>query len=270
MSTHSALPAHAVIADDEPLLLQALKAELQMAWPELHIVATANTGEQAINAALEHKPQVVFLDITMPNGTGLEAAHAIAQDWPDDTDPPLVVFVTAHNKFAIEAFEAAAADYVLKPVNQQRISITVDRLKQRLTSTPTIDTLSDQMHQLLSRLGETPNAPPTDPIRTIRASIGDSVHMIPVQDVVLLESADKYVIVHTTSSVEALIREPLRALIQQLDAKQFVQISRAAIVNLDHVLAAKRTETNKLELQLNGCDQTPKVSRMYRHLFQAM
>jgi len=270
MSTHSTLPARAVIADDEPLLLQALQAELQTAWPELEIAATASTGEQAITAVFEHKPQVVFLDITMPNGTGLEAAQAIAEDWPDDFEPPLIVFVTAHNEFAIEAFEAAAADYVLKPVNQQRICITVDRLKQRLDTAPTVGALSDQMHQLLSRLSENTDTSKPERLRTIRASIGDSVHMIPVQDVVLLESADKYVIVYTTSSANALIREPLRTLIQQLDTERFVQISRGAIVNLDHVKAAKRIEPNKLQLQLNGCDQTPKVSRIYRHLFQAM
>jgi DNA-binding LytR/AlgR family response regulator len=270
MSNQDPIAVQAVIADDEPLLLSALQSELHTAWPELEIVATARTGAQAISAVFEHKPQVVFLDITMPEGTGLEVAQTIAEDWPEETEPPLIVFVTAHNEFAIDAFDAAAVDYVLKPANQKRIGVTVARLKQRLDTAPTVDALSDQMNQLLNRLSNDAKPRKTDLLRTIRASIGDSVHMIPVQDVVLLESADKYVIVHTTSSPEALIREPLRTLIQQLDTDRFVQISRGAIVNLDHVRAAKRTETNKLELQLNGCEQTPRVSRMYRHLFQAM
>lgn len=271
MNTPTNKTYRAIVADDEPLLLQALQSELGAVWPELQIVATASNGEQAIQVVHEHKPQIVFLDITMPKGTGLDVAQTIAEDWPDETTLPLIVFVTAHNEFALEAFDAAAADYVLKPINQKRLKVTVDRLKQRLGTTGSVDLLNDQMYKLLSQLGEKqPDSQKTELLRTIRASIGNAVHMIPIQDVVLLESADKYVIVYTKSSVEALIREPLRTLITQLDSDRFVQISRGAIVNLDHVRAAKRTEGNKLELELSGCDRAPKVSRIYRHLFQAM
>lgn len=259
----------AVIADDEPLLLQALATELRAIWPALRLVGSANTGAQAIQKVFEQRPDIVFLDITMPEGTGLEVAQAIAEDWPEQSAPPLVVFVTAHNEYAIEAFDTAAADYVLKPVNQERLRITVDRLKQRLTSKQDINALSDQMHQLLSRVSEEPSEK-TEYLRTIRASIGDSVRMIPISEVVLLESADKYVIVHTTSSLEALIREPLRTLITQLNPDHFAQISRGAIVNLDQVRAATRSETGKLQLELIGCNKSPSVSRVYRHLFQAM
>ncbi len=211
----------------------------------------------------------MFLDITMPDGTGLEVAQTIAEDWPEKSAPPLIVFVAAHDEYAIQAFNTAAADYVLKPVNQERLGVTVTRLKQRLTGTQDINALSDQMLQLLSRVNESPTQKPNY-LRTIRASIGDSVHMIPITQVVLLESADKYVIVHTTSSLEALIREPIRTLITQLNPDDFAQISRGAIVNLNQVRAATRSENGKLQLDLIGCDSTPNVSRVYRHLFQAM
>ena len=265
----------AIVADDEPLLSQALVTELGTLWPELSITATVTNGPAAIDAIMQHQPDIAFLDIKMPGVTGVEVAETLADDWPDSTvgkAPPLIVFVTAFDDFAVRAFEAAAVDYLVKPVTPDRLQATVARLQQRLTSQASdkISTMSRQIRQLLeAEQSIRKNTDNAERLRIIRASVGDSVHMIPVEEVILFESADKYVSVYTAER-ESLIRESLRNLLPQLDNKHFAQIHRGAIVNLDHVRAAVRDDTGKLSLQLNGIDKTPVVSRVYRHLFQAM
>jgi DNA-binding LytR/AlgR family response regulator len=258
----------AVVADDEPLLAQSLIRELAEAWPELQIIATAANGKQAIADIHEHQPDVAFLDIRMPGHTGIEVAQSIAEDWPDDGQaPPRIVFVTAFDDYAVDAFSAAAIDYLLKPVKPERLATTVTRLRQQLENpTPPIDELGAQIRQLLTAESATDTS---TALRTIRASVKDIVKMIPVNDVILFESSDKYVTVFTETD-EALIREPLRKLLPQLDQNRFAQIHRGAIVNLDRVEAAVRDDTGKITLRLRGHNKKPAVSRIYRHLFQAM
>ncbi|MGC1439226.1 MAG: LytTR family DNA-binding domain-containing protein [Burkholderiaceae bacterium] len=276
-STKSAT-IRAVIADDEPLLIESLARELSRVWPSLEIAGRAQNGPQALAAVMEHEPDIVFLDIQMPGSSGIQVAEAIAEDWTDNIPnqpPPLIVFVTAHDEYAIDAFRAAAVDYLLKPVNPQRLTTTVQRLKQRQQLRQTnpdtgIDGLSAQIRHLLSAAqAQHPSSGAPGALKFVRASAGDTVHMIPVDEVVLFESADKYVLVHTPER-EALIREPLRNLLVQLDPQQFAQIHRGAIVNLSRVQAAVRDETGKLKLHLKGVDLQPVVSRIHRHLFSAM
>ncbi len=266
----------AVIADDEPLLSKALAAELAKLWPTLSIVAIASNGSVAIEAIMEHQPDIVFLDIQMPGATGIEVAETIADDWPEGSSVhplPLIVFVTAFDDYAVEAFKSAAVDYLLKPVNSNRLASTIDRLKQRLQSSIGQDMteLGTQLRLLLAteHAHQQTNVQTEAPLRIIRASVGDAVKMIPTEEIILFESADKYVSVFTQTQ-EALIRESLRSLLPQLDNNQFAQIHRGAIVNLNHVEAAVKEDTGKVTLRLKGHDKTPVVSRIYRHLFQAM
>ncbi len=292
-------PVRALIAEDEPLLAQALQAELTDAWPTLNIVASVADGRTAIDRLLTLRPDIAFLDIRMPGATGLEVAQEVAEEWGDPTtDPlPLFVFVTAYGEFAVDAFELAAVDFLLKPVKAARVAQTVQRLQARLApaqdrssrrdspvdegSTPPARGQPDQPDQLArlaaelglllhaaSGAGQAANAAP-EPLRMIRAGVGDTVRLIPIDEVLLLEAADKYVVVHTASRQD-LIRESLRDLLPRLDSRQFVQIHRSSIVNIDQVESAVRSETGKLSLRLRGSEQRPVVSRLYRHLFQAM
>lgn len=268
-------PPTAIIADDEPLLVESLQRELQQAWPELQITSTANNGTDAIKTVFEHKPDIVFLDIQMPGASGVEVAQAIAEDWPNSADGhglPLIVFVTAFNDYATDAFEAAAIDYLVKPVKQPRLILTVQRLQKQLhiNNASTTDELAGQLHQLLMREKQqnelTIKAPQ---LQVVRASSGNQVRIIPISDVILFESADKYVTVYTAQG-ESLIREPLKKLLPQLDPDKFEQIHRGAIVNMAMIKSATRDETGKITLQLNNIDKEAVVSRVYRHLFQPM
>ncbi|MEM9603211.1 MAG: LytTR family DNA-binding domain-containing protein [Pseudomonadota bacterium] len=264
-------PYTAIIADDEPLLLDALRVELATAWPALQVVAAESSGEAARNAIFRHKPTVAFLDINMPGASGIEIAQSIVEDWPDrdSTPAPLVVFTTAFDQYAVAAFEAAACDYLLKPVTAARLTETVRRLRERVRITSRDDTaLTTQLQQLLHAVPRA-DTPQQTRLQIIRASSGSTVRVIPVEDVILFESADKYVTVHTADG-EALIREPLKSLLPQLDPDRFQQIHRSAIVNLLAIRSATRDDSGKVTLQLDGCDKQPSVSRVYRHLFQAM
>jgi len=265
----------AIIADDEPLLRESLQRELSQAWPELHIVATASNGQEAIELVLAHKPNIVFLDIQMPGATGLEVAQTIAEDWPEDSPSrhaPLVVFATAFDHYAVEAFESAAADYLVKPVTQKRLLTAVQRLKKRLNAenTPNADDLAKQLSRLINQDREPTRETITPPLlQRIQAGSGDQIRIIPIDDVILFESADKYISVHTVQG-ESLIREPLKKLLPQLDPNKFEQIHRGAIVNMTKIKSAHRDETGKVTLSLNGIEKQAVVSRVFRHLFQAM
>lgn len=267
----------ALVADDEPTLVQALIAELAECWPELEIVATAGDGKRAIELVFEHRPQIAFLDIRMPGANGLEVAQAIAEDWPETSPgstaaaPPLIVFVTAHGEFALDAFERAAVDYVLKPVSASRLALTVDRLKARVGSADGFaspDQLGAQLIELLNA-GLPAPAQCANLLQSIRASVGEAVRLFAIDDVVLFEASDKYVVVHSKGE-QALIRESLRDLRQRLNPGDFVQIHRSAIVNLRYVHAAVRGDDDRLRLELVGTDRRPVVSRMYAHLFKPM
>ena len=273
----------ALIAEDEPLLAANLQAELQRLWPELKIVATVGHGEAAVQQALAHQPDLLFLDIRMPGMTGLEAAQALAEDWPDDEAKPfpLIVFVTAYDQYALQAFERAAVDYVLKPVLPDRLAQTCQRLqaalKQRAqpqasAAMPSLDDVMQQLRGLVSQGGVgtvAGAAAPQPPLKVIQAGVGSAIHMVPIEQVLYFEAADKYVRV-ITAEREHLIRTSLRELQPQLDANIFWQIHRGTIVRCDAIATASRDEAGKVTLTLRGHSDKLVVSRMYAHLFKAM
>jgi DNA-binding LytR/AlgR family response regulator len=271
--------ASALIAEDEPLLAANLQAELVRAWPELAIVANVGHGAAAVEQALALRPDVVFLDIRMPGMTGLEAAQALAEDWPTDAAPlPLVVFVTAYDQYALQAFEHAAVDYVLKPVHPDRLAQTCARLRAAMqargAATPAhgaaLDATLAQLRDLLVApgLGAIGGRIPPQ-LSVIQASVGAAVHMVPVGEVLYFEAADKYVRV-VTGAREFLIRTSLRDLLPQLDAQRFWQIHRGTVVRADAIATATRDESGKVHLTLRGHADKLVASRLYAHLFKAM
>ena len=264
-----ALPC-AVIAEDEPLLSRTLVRLLHEAWPQLRIAAVASDGAQAVDLALEHAPQVLFLDIRMPGRSGLEVAEAVADDWPDARPLPLIVFVTAHDEFAVPAFERAAVDYVLKPVTAQRLARTVERLQQRLAQQPQCAPAEGRA-QLMQQLQAIAPPPAADQerIKVIRAGIGNTVRMIPVADVICLEATEKYVNV-VTATGESLVRMSLRELAARIEGPDFVQVHRSVLVNAGAILSAARDENGHYSLSLRGLQRPVKVSRAFTHLFRAM
>jgi DNA-binding LytR/AlgR family response regulator len=256
----------AIIAEDEPILAATLAKSLQRLWPGLEIVATCPNGIDAVEQALALQPDILFLDIKMPGQTGLEAAEELAERWDGPTAFPQVVFVTAYDDYAVHAFEQAAADYVLKPINDARLGKTIERLRQRLAASNAAGDLSQlltQMHALL------PTAPAQERLTMIRAAVGDQLRMIPVADVQFFQSVDKYVNV-VTQEGEALIRLSLKELIPQLDESQFYQIHRGTIVNMACVAGATRDEFGKLTLKLRNRPEKLRVSALYTHLFRQM
>ena len=293
--------ATALIAEDEPLLAAALRAELAAAWPGLTVLASVGDGLRAVSEALRLLPDVLFFDIRMPGLDGLGAAMELADNWPVDERPmPQLVFVTAYDEYASRAFEAQALDYVLKPVQPERLRKTVARLQQALgaraaasTQAPAaaaqaLDAALAQWRQLLAAAGAgmpadaalaaanagasaSATPPGGGPLRVIAASDagGTTVRMVPVQEVLYFEAADKYVRV-LTATQEFLIRTPLKQLMTQLDAQQFWQVHRALVVRAEAIESVHRDEAGKLHLQLRGRPEKMAVSRLYAHLFRAM
>jgi DNA-binding LytR/AlgR family response regulator len=264
----------ALIAEDEPLLAADLQSALRRAWPELRIVATATHGESAVSEALALAPDVVFMDIRMPGMTGLEAAQALAEDWPDDPARPfpLVVFVTAYDQYALQAFERAAFDYLLKPVAPERLAAACARLRsalqQRTSAAPQIDAVVRQLRDLVGPGSASPAAGRSF-LKVIQAAVGSAVHLVPVDEVLYFEAADKYVRV-VTAGREHLIRTSLRELQPQLDPDRFWQIHRGTIVRCDAIETAIRNESGKATLTLRGHPDKLVVSRLYAHLFKPM
>ncbi|HEY0821263.1 MAG TPA: LytTR family DNA-binding domain-containing protein [Rhizobacter sp.] len=264
--------ATALIAEDEPLLAAHLQAELARQWPQLEIVASVRHGDAALQQALALRPQVLFLDIRMPGLSGLEAAHALAEDWPEATPFPLLVFVTAHDEYAIEAFERAAFDYVLKPVSAERLAQTCARLQEALRqrSQPAGGaSLDEAVAQLRGLLAQAPPAMTAPRLSVIQAGVGSTIHMVKVDEVLYFEAADKYVRV-VTAEHEHLIRLSLRELLPQLDPQRFWQIHRGTVVRADAVATAVRDDSGKLTLNLRGHPDKLAVSRLYVHLFKAL
>ena len=257
----------ALIAEDEPILAQALTQTLQRLWPELEVCAIAENGVAAIDRALALRPDMMFLDIKMPGKTGLEAAQELAEDWPDDAPFPLVVFVTAYDEYALEAFEQAAADYVLKPVNDARLGKTIERLKARLDQQ---QERGGELERIVGQLRAlVPPVAAGERLGMIRAAVGNQVRMIPVNDVIYFEATDKYVNV-VTAEGESLIRTSLKELLPQLDPNQFWQIHRGTVVQVAHVQAAVRDEAGKLSIKLRNREESLAVSRVFAHLFKQM
>jgi DNA-binding LytR/AlgR family response regulator len=275
--------ATALIAEDEPLLAQALQAELKRAWPELQVLGVAGDGQSAVTRALELKPDVLLFDIRMPGQTGLEAAAELADAWPPAEAPdlpfPALVFVTAYDQYAVKAFEAQAVDYLLKPIKKDRLAQTVTRLQDLLASrqpgaaaeppaaTPALDATVNQLRALLSQID--PATPAGAPLKVIQCSVGTGIRMVPVDEVLYFEAADKYVRV-LTEGHEYLIRTPLKELLPQLDAQQFWQIHRGTVVRAAAIDTVSRDEAGKLSLTLRGSPDKLGVSRLYAHLFKAM
>ncbi len=268
--------ATALIAEDEPLLAASLKATLAQLWPQLQIVATAAHGAAALERALACRPDVIFLDIRMPGLSGLEVAESLAEDWPNDAPLPLIVFVTAYDQYAVRAFEHAAVDYVLKPVEADRLASTCRRLQAALAARA--ETTAGLPKDLIAALAalrsaaEGPGAAATASavrLRVLQASLGATIHMVPVADVLYFEAADKYIKVMTASR-EYLIRMPLRQLLQQLDPDEFWQVHRATVVRVAAIATAVRVATGKVDLTLKGHPAKLVASRLYAHLFKAM
>lgn len=260
----------ALVAEDEPILAYTLLQTLQRLWPELQIAGVVENGEAAVREALAQRPDVLFLDIKMPGKSGLEAAQELAEDWPQEVPFPLVVFVTAYDEYALQAFEQAAVDYVLKPVSDQRMANTVARLKARLEQAPEHGAELERIVSQLRALALPGSTPATGQrLSMIRAGVGNQIRLIAVEDVVYFEAADKYLNVVTTEG-EALIRTSLKELLPQLDPEQFWQIHRGTAVNLHQVQAALRDDSGKLTLRLRGRPELLPVSRIYAHLFRQM
>jgi DNA-binding LytR/AlgR family response regulator len=265
----------ALIAEDEPLLAAALQQALAHAWPALQIAATVGDGASAVRAALALRPEVLFFDIRMPGQSGLDAAAELADAWPDGTPFPALVFVTAYDQYAVQAFEAQAMDYLLKPVQAARLQKTVQKLQLALTNqaSPAIN-MEATLAQLRHLLGAPGLAPPPSvsgaaPLAIIQASSGHQIHMVPVADVLYFEAADKYVRV-LTAAREYLIRTPLKELIGQLDPQEFWQVHRSILVRATTITTVTRDEAGKLHLELSGRAEKLPVSRLYAHLFKAM
>lgn len=247
----------ALVADDEPLLAASLKAALGEVWPELEVAGVAVNGNEAVELAQALRPDVAFLDIQMPGMTGLEAAAEIADRMGDAA--PAIVFVTAYDEFATRAFELAAADYVLKPVAQERLARTVARLKVKQRG---FEELARQLRSLGALV------PRVQPLQQVLAGSGNAVKVIPIGEVCYFQAADKYTTVATAAG-EALIRAPLKDLAPQLP-EGFQQVHRGTIVNMQEVAAATRDEAGRVTLRLRRRKETLAVSRIYADLFRPM
>jgi DNA-binding LytR/AlgR family response regulator len=260
----------ALIADDEPLLRERLRSLLQRLWPELEVVAQARNGREAVELFDEHTPDIVFLDVHMPGLNGVEAARSIARRAE-------VVFVTAFEQYAVTAFEQGALDYVVKPFDEARLADTVQRLKDRVAQRETqhpapaaevpasrLDAVIDQVAaELRRRVGG------GSWLQWIKASVGNSVRLIPVEQVAYLRSDEKYTLVAWDGG-EALIRKSIRELADELDPERFAQVHRSVIVNLHQVSQVTRGPNETAEVHLKGRSELLPVSRSYVHVFRHM
>ncbi len=244
----------AVIADDEPHLAEDLRRRLVSFWPDLQIVAVVHNGIAATEALNKYKPDMAFLDIRMPGQSGLDVARSA------DSNCRLV-FVTAFDDHAVQAFEQAAVDYLLKPVSHERLARCVDRLKQRSEIEP--DTLLARLQHILA----TPTK--SECLRWLRLQVGQTVRMVPMEDVCYFQSVDKYTSV-LTRDAELLLRTPLKELLVQLDKDQFWQVHRGTVVNARQVVSAHHDLTGKVKLSLRDRTEKVAVSRSYTHLFRQM
>jgi len=253
--------ATALIADDEPLLREHLRAQLAQLWPELRIVAEARNGREAVELFDLHTPQIVFLDVHMPGQNGVAAARSIARR-------AHIVFVTAYEQYAVQAFEQGAIDYIVKPLDAARLAETVQRLKERVAHSAAP---AAGFEETLTRMAEAlrQRAEPRRWLQWIKASVGASVRLIPVEQVAFLRSDEKYTLVAWDGG-EALIRKTIRELADELDPDRFAQVHRSVIVNLHRVSQVVRSLNETAELHLAGRGEVLPVSRSFVHLFRQM
>ena len=255
----------ALIADDEPMLREALARLLTELWPEVRVVAQARNGREAIAAFEQHGPDVCFLDVQMPGLSGVEAARAIG-------DRAHLVFVTAFEQYAVEAFARGALDYLVKPVERDRLRDTVGRLKERLRTVQPPPGVTDELiRELAARLAA---APRDTRLRWLRAGSGQATRLIPVEEIDFLRADEKYTLVGWRGDgpkpSEALVRTPLKELAGQLDPEQFAQVHRSVIVNLGSVSQVTRGPNETATIHLKGRPETLPVSRAYLYLFRQM
>lgn len=272
------LDASALIAEDEPLLAAHLRHALQQAWPALRIVGLAANGAQALERTLALRPQIVFLDIRMPGLDGLEVARALAEDWPeaDAAGFPLLVFVTAYDQHAVQAFELQAADYLLKPVQPVRLARCLERLQTQLQAqqeprpdaAPPFEDLVGRLQQLMQAAEPAARRPP-ERLEVIAAQQGAVTEMVPVDEVIYFEAADKYLRV-VTARREHLIRLSLRELLGQLDEQRFWQIHRGTVVQARCIARAVRDEQGRTTLELRDRPERLAVSRVFAGRFRGL
>jgi DNA-binding LytR/AlgR family response regulator len=252
----------ALIADDEPLLRERLRTHLERLWPGLQVVAEARNGREAVEMFDAHQPDVVFLDVHMPGMNGIDAARSIARR-------AQIVFVTAYERYAVQAFEQGAIDYLVKPFDDARLADTVRRLRERAAAPRAADAHAlDAVIETLSReLRERVAARPH--LQWIKASVGTSLRLIPVEQVIYLRADEKYTLV-VWEGGEALIRKSIRELADELDPERFAQVHRSVIVNLHEVAQVHRGPNETAEIQLKGRREMLPVSRSYAHVFRQM
>jgi DNA-binding LytR/AlgR family response regulator len=249
----------AVVADDERLMREQIIARVKEAWPELSIVGEASNGSEAVAIVRDLEPDIVFLDISMPGMDGIQAAQALSGQVH-------VVFVTAHDEYAIRAFEHGAIDYVLKPAEPERVALTCQRLRARLKQEP--EPMNDLLAELSQRLGAG-GLKPREYMRWVQASVGANIRMIPTSDVLFFRAEDKYTRVQI-QGLEALIRKPIKELIDELDPDEFWQIHRATVVRVDAIAQVSRNFRGNQIVHLKGSELKLEVSRTFNHLFKQM
>ena len=257
----------ALIAEDEPLLREALARQLAEAWPELDIVAQARNGREALTLFEEKRPDVCFLDVHMPGLSGVEAAHRIGRR-------AHLVFVTAYDKYAVQAFAEGALDYLVKPVEPARLAGTVERLKERLRAAQPAVNTEELLQQLAEQLTRMQTGPAPAALRWIQAQTGKTLRLIPVEEIDYFRSDAKYTTVawrdETGAACEALVRTPLKELLAQLDGTQFAQVHRSVVVTLRAISHVTRHDNETADIHLKGRREVLPVSRGYLHLFRQM
>ena len=243
-----------LLAEDEPLMRERLEHLLQSCWPDAHVVTVAENGNDAWDSFLEHTPQVVFLDIRMPGMTGLDVAQRIG-------NRAHVVFVTAYDQYAVRAFEAGAVDYLLKPLEQSRLELTIGRLRQKLSAPPAA------LDAILKSLQAALPMPAREKLSWLKATVGKQIKLIDVNEVLFFQSDTKYTRV-VLADCEALIRTPIKDLLSGLDDNQFWQIHRNAVVNVKAIAGAQRIDPERLQVTIKGRSESLVVSRAFTHLFR--
>lgn len=253
----------AVIAEDEPILRAQLKTKLTKLWPDLDIVADVGDGEAALEAISEHHPTLAFLDIQMPEMTGVEVARSVASNKELRCH---VVFVTAFDQYAVDAFNTGAIDYVLKPYSDERLAIAVQRLKDRLNAVPAAP--PQNLEALVAQISAHLN-PQAERLKWIKANIGANLRLIPVDDVLFFQSDEKYTLV-ATKEFDALIKTPIKELLEGLDSEKFWQIHRSTVVNATAIDSVSRDFRGQATVKVKGRKENLTVSRPFSHLFKQM
>lgn len=252
----------AIIAEDEPILRAQLKTKLTKLWPELSIVADVGDGEAALEAIAEHRPQLAFLDIQMPEMTGIEVAKSLAANRDLKCH---IVFVTAFDQYAVDAFNTGAIDYVLKPYSDERLQAAVSRLKERLTAVPAQpQNLEALMQHLAAKLN-----PGAEQLKWIKANIGANLRLIPIEDVLFFQSDEKYTLV-ATKEFDALIKTPIKEILDGVDTDKFWQIHRSTIVQANAIESVSRDFRGQATVRVKGRKENLTVSRPFSHLFKQM